>query len=353
MAEQTMITLGEASLPASRVGIGTWAIGGGWGPQPESDSLDALRTALECGCALIDTAPLYGNGRAERLLARAFREVGRRVTTLTKVYPLHYHWAPASGTPIDEIYPREHIIEQVEGSLRRLETDCLDCLLLQTWCPSWSGETGWYETMLSLREQGKIRAFGISVSDHRADEANGVIEAWRVDIVEAPYSVLDERAAERLFPLAERHRVSIIARCPLASGALAGTWYPGRKFHRDDWRRRVFRGDVLEQMVRRVDELKALVDPTVPLAQIALRFCLSHPAVTAVIPGVRSAEQARCNLAVLGQDALPEALLDRIKQRWQEEWHRQVRTSIGEEGEGEQRVNHSLPDRSLVLQERD
>jgi aryl-alcohol dehydrogenase-like predicted oxidoreductase len=192
--------------------------------------------------------------------------------------------------------------------------------------------------MLTLQKQGKIRAFGISVSDHRADEANGVIEAGRVAIVEAPYSVLDQRAAERLFPLAERHKVSIIARCPLASGALAGTWYPGMKFHRDDWRRQVFRGEVLEQILRRVDEFKALVDPTVPLAQIALRFCLSHPAVTAVIPGVRSAEQARCNLEVLGQDALPEVLLDQIEQCWHEVWHRQVRTSIGEEGEGEQRA---------------
>jgi aryl-alcohol dehydrogenase-like predicted oxidoreductase len=338
MARQTMISLGKAKLAGSRVGIGTWAIGGGWGPQSESESLAALRTALECGCALIDTAPLYGNGHAERLIARAKRDVGWRVTTLTKVYPLHYHWAPAPGTPIDDIYPREHIIEQVEGSLRRLETDCLDCLLLQTWCPSWDEETAWYETMLALQKQGKIRAFGISVSDHRADEANGVIKAGRVDIVEAPYSVLDQRAAERLFPLAERRKVSIIARCPLASGALAGTWYPGMKFHRDDWRRRVFRGEVLEQILRRVDEFKALVDPTIPLAQIALRLCLSHPAVTAVIPGVRNAEQVRCNLGVLGQDALPKAVLSQMERCWQEEWHWQVRTSIGEEGEGERRA---------------
>ncbi len=108
--------------------------------------------------------------------------------------------------------------------------------------------------------------------------------------------------------------------------------------HRDDWRQSVFRGEVLEQILRRVDEFKAFVDPAVPLAQSALRFCLSHPAVTAVIPGVRSAEQARCNLEVLGQDALPQALLSQIERCWQEEWHRQVRTSIGEEGEGERRA---------------
>ena len=93
---------------------------------------------------------------------------------------------------------------------------------------------------------------------------------------------------------------------------------------------------MVEQILRRVDEFKALVDPTVSLAQVALRFCLSHPAVTTVIPGVRNAEQARCNLGVLGQDALPQAVLSQIERCWQEEWHRQVRTSIG--GEGEQRA---------------
>jgi aryl-alcohol dehydrogenase-like predicted oxidoreductase len=326
--------LGSAGLPASRIGIGTWAIGGGWGPQPDAQSREALHKALELGCLLFDTAPLYGNGHAERLIAHALKQQRRRVTTLTKVYPLNYHWAPAPGTPIDTIYPPEHIIAQAEGSLRRLEVDCLDCLLLQTWCPSWSEEQDWYETMLRLQEQGKIRAFGISVSDHRPDEANEVITAGRVDIIEVSYSLLDQRAAERLFPLAQQHLVSVIARSPLASGALAGTWFGGMKFHKDDWRRRVFRDDLLRQTIQRVSRLKSLVKPTEPLVQLALRFCLSHPAVTAVIPGVRSAEQVVCNLALLEQGPLPQETLNQIAVLWQEEFHRNVRTSIGEEGEG-------------------
>lgn len=138
-----------------------------------------------------------------------------------------------------EIYPPEHIIAQTEASLRRLETDCLDALLYRTWCPTWSKETVWYETMCKLRDQGKIRTFGISVSDHRPDDANGVIRAGLEDIIEAPYSILDQRALERLFPLAQAYYVGIIARTPLASGALAGKWDEAMKFHRDDWRRRV------------------------------------------------------------------------------------------------------------------
>lgn len=329
--------IGKERLPVSRVGIGTWAIGGGWGPQPEEQSLMALHEALDRGCLLIDTAYLYGNGRAERLVAQALKERREHVTVFTKVYPLAYQWAPASGTPIERVFPPEHIITQAEESLRRLHLERIDCLLLQTWCPSWSNDVSWYHAMLWLQQQGKIRSYGISVSDHRPDEANGVIEAGRVALLEVPYSLLDQRAAERLFPTAQRHQVSIIARSPLASGALTGKWHEGMRFHRQDWRRRVFRGELFQRTLRRVQMVKELADPALPLAQFALRFCLSHPAVSAVVAGIREASQAKCNVAVLEQPSLPQETLHRIAQLWEEEIRFQVRTSIGEEGEGERR----------------
>jgi len=332
--ELSSIQLGGTGLVGSRIGIGTWAIGGGWGPQPEARSLAALHQALDMGCLLIDTAALYGNGRAEHLIAQAFKERGSRVTTITKIYPQHYHWAPSPGTPITEIYPTTHIRTQVEASLRRLATDCLDAVLFQTWCPSWSEEMEWYETMRDLQRAGKIRAFGISVSDHRPEEANGVIAAGRVDLIEAPYSLLDQRAATRLFPLAQSYHVSIIARTPLASGALTGRWYAGMKFHRQDWRKRVFRGELFQQTLQRVARIQSLIDPTQPLAQLALRFCLSHPAVTTVIPGVRSAEQVEHNLMARESALLPQEMLDKLTQVWQQEMYDGVRTSIGEEVEG-------------------
>ena len=105
------------------------------------------------------------------------------------------------------------------------------------------------------------------------------------------------------------------------------------KFHRDDWRRRVFRGDLLKQTVQRVDRVKSLVGSTAPLAQLALRFCLSHPAVTTVIPGVRSHEQVRCNLAASEHGPLPPQLRGHIIRLWSEEFQYNVRTSIGDEGE--------------------
>jgi aryl-alcohol dehydrogenase-like predicted oxidoreductase len=329
--------LGSARLPISRIGIGTWAIGGGWGPQSDGDSLRALHTALDVGCQLFDTAPLYGNGRAEKLLAQVLKERGKRATIITKVYPLGYQWAPAAGTPIDGVFPVEHIRVQAEGSLRRLGVDYIDCLMLQTWCPTWDHERSWHQAMCSLRDQGKIRTWGIATSDHRHDEVIGILKAGLVDIIEVPYSILDQRANEHLLPLALKHQTSIIARSPLASEALTGVWDEQRTFPRGDWRRRVFRGEVLQRTVRRVNRLKALVGTDVSLAQIALRFCLSHPAITAAIPGVQSAEQVQCNLAVLEQGSLPQELLDQITTLWREDFCHDVRTSVGEEGEGEYR----------------
>lgn len=174
--------------------------------------------------------------------------------------------------------------------------------------------------MCLLQAQGKIRAFGISVSDHRPDDANDVIEAGLVDIIEVSYSILDQRAAEQLFPLAQQHNISVIARSPLASGALTGTWHEGMKFHRQDWRRRVFRGELWRQTLQRVAHLQDQLDTSLPLAQIALRFCLSHPAVTAVIPGIRAVEQARCNLAVLHQEPLSQEVHAIISALWEEEF---------------------------------
>jgi aryl-alcohol dehydrogenase-like predicted oxidoreductase len=329
--------LGSAGLPISRIGIGTWAMGGGWGPQSDDDSLEALHVALDVGCQLFDTAPLYGNGHAERLLAQVLKERGKHATVITKVHPLNYRWAPAAGTPINEVFPVEHIREQAEGSLRRLGVDCIDCLMLQTWCPTWDHERSWYQAMCFLRDQGKIRTWGIATSDHRHDEVNGIIEAGLVDIIEVPYSILDQRAGEHLLPLALKHQTCIIARSPLASEALTGLWNEEKTFPRGDWRRRVFRGEVLQRTVRRVNRIKALVDPDVSLAQIALRFCLSHPAITATIAGVQSAEQVKCNLAVEEQGPLPQELLDQITVLWQEDFCHGVRTSVGEYGEGERR----------------
>jgi len=307
-------TLGRTGFRVSEIGFGAWAIGAEmWGPQDDADSIAALHRALDLGCTFIDTAQVYGDGHSERLIARVFRERGERVTVATKVPPKNRIWGPSPGTDINAVFPPDYIIERCEVSLRNLETDCLDIYQLHTWCPTWDQETDWYEAMLKLRQAGKIRAIGISVSDGRPGEANAHIAAGRVDTIQVIYNILDQSPERDLFPLAQAQNTGIIARVPLASGALTGRWTRETIFPAGDWRGEQEREWVVEQ-VEKVEKLGFLTEDGTPLAVAALKFCLSHPAVSTVIPGIRNVRQAEINLSASDGRPLPPEHLVRIRE---------------------------------------
>src|SRR5215470_13279188 len=122
-----MRPLGQTGIEVSAVGIGTWAIGSGWGQQSEDESVAALHRALDLGCRLIDTAQAYGNGQSERVIARVFNERGERVPVATKIPPMDLDWATTPAvSKIRDKYPARYITERCEVSLRNLQTACLD-----------------------------------------------------------------------------------------------------------------------------------------------------------------------------------------------------------------------------------
>jgi aryl-alcohol dehydrogenase-like predicted oxidoreductase len=322
--------LGRTGIEVTPIGIGTWAIGSQWGEQDEQQSLQALHRALDLGCRFIDTAQAYGDGRSERLIGRVFRERGERVPVATKVPPKDLDWATQPGvSQIRDKFPADYLIERCDVSLRNLGIETLDVYQLHTWCPSWNDETEWYEAMLKLREQGKIRAIGISVTDARPDEANGTVAAGRADTIQVIYNLLDQRPEEHLFPLAQQHGVGILARVPLASGALSGTWNAQTTFAEGDWRREVFTGETLKRTLEYVDALRFLeADSDHSLVIAALRFCMSHPAVSTVIPGARNARQAETLMRAMQLGPLPEEQLARARELWQTRFRQHIQTSI-------------------------
>jgi len=325
-----MRPLGSTGIQVSAVGLGTWAMGAQWGTQEDQDSLRTLHHALDLGCQFLDTAQEYGNGRSEQLIGRVFQERGASVPVGTKVPPIDMNWETIPGvTKIQDKFPAQYIIDRCEGSLRNLRVECLDVYFLHTWSPSWNEETEWYEAMLRLREQGKIRGIGISVSDARPAEANGTIQAGRVDVVQVSYNILDQRAATELFPVARQHNTGVVARVPLASGALAGQWTPQTTFPPDDWRHDVFVGETLERTLHYVDQLRLLAQgASSSLAEAAVRFSLSDPTVSSVIPGARSQEDVDGNMQAWRLGPLPEQELQRIKDLWQREFQHFIRTSF-------------------------
>lgn len=327
-------TLGRTGIEVSSVGIGTWAIGSMWGQQDEEDSQRALHRALDLGCHLIDTAQAYGNGRSERLIGRVFRERGERVPVASKVPPKDGDWDTQPGvSQIRDKFPPEYLIERCEVSLRNLQIDCLDVYQLHTWSSSWNEETAWYEAMVKLRDQGKIRAIGISVQDNEPAQANGTIAAGRVDTIQLIYNLLDERPAEEVFPLARQHGVGILARVPLASGALAGRWNRQTTFPEGDWRREVFNGETLERTLRYVEQVRFLeTTSNGSLIEAAVRFCLSDSTVSSVIPGVRNASQVEAVMRAMHWGPLTEVELERIRELWQSEFRHHIQTSIQTSG---------------------
>jgi aryl-alcohol dehydrogenase-like predicted oxidoreductase len=155
----------------------------------------AIHRALDLGCRFLDTAQVYGQGRSERLIARVFKDRGQRLPVATKVPPRDYIWEKEPGTPMRAKFPAQYLIECCEQSLRNLATDCLDVYQLHTWSAEWNDETEWYETMLKLREQGKIRAIGVSVRDPHPDSANVAIIAGRIDSVQLVYKLIESGLA--------------------------------------------------------------------------------------------------------------------------------------------------------------
>lgn len=322
--------LGRTGVQVSAVGLGTWAMGSQWGEQSDEESIKTLHAALDAGCRFLDTAQAYGDGRSERLIARVFRERGERVPVATKVPPKDLNWETTPGvTPIQSKFPAQYLIERCEVSLRNLETDCLDVYQLHTWNSSWADQDEWYETMLKLKQEGKIRAIGLSVPDARPDDANAEIERERCDSVQLIYNILDQRAAASVFPLARQHGVGILARVPLASGALAGKWNAQTTFAPGDWRADVFTGETLQRTLRYVQDLRFLeAGSDDSLIEAAVRFCISDPAVSSAIPGARNPQQVAPLMRAQQRGPLPEDELRRIAELWQREFRHSIQTSI-------------------------
>ena len=289
--------LGRTGWKVSEISFGAWAIGSMWGKVDDNESLAALHRALDLGVNFIDTADVYGMGHSERLIARLKKERRETIYIATKagrrLFPHN-----ADG------YNRQNLEQFIEDSLRNLETDCLD--LVQLHCPPtevyYRPEV--FGVLDDLTKEGKIRYYGVSVE--RVEEGLKAIEFPGVQSVQIIFNMFRTRPAELFFPEAQRRRVGILARVPLASGLLAGRMTPQTAFGTDDHRNfnrhgesfdvgETFSGVDFETGLAAVEELRELVPPGATLAQLALRWILMFEAVTCAIPGAKRPSQAEDN----------------------------------------------------------
>lgn len=289
---------GGSRVPVSVVGFGAWAIGGSWGHTDDHTSTEALERALHQGITFFDTADVYGDGRSEQLVGRVCRgkpgvfiatKAGRRL--------------PRQSV---DGYTRDNLAAWIDRSRRNLGMETLD--LVQLHCPPTDLYRGdrVFTILDEFVAQGRIRAYGVSVET--IEEATLALAHPGVQSIQIIFNLFRQRPADELFKAALRRKVAIIARVPLASGLLTGRIGRSTSFPQDDHRNfnrqgqafdvgETFSGVPFEAGLAAVDALRALVPPGVTMAQFALRWILSHEAVTTVIPGCRTPVQVDDNVA--------------------------------------------------------
>jgi len=306
--------LGSSGLRVSELAFGAWGIGGKqWIGARDAESLRALRRAVDLGVNVIDTAWAYGDGHSETVIGRFLRSLpaGRRPLVATKIPPKDFVWPASPKTRARDIFPPAWIVACTETSLRRLGVERIDLQQLHVFAAPWAAEDEWVGALDRLRRQGKIRLTGVSLTEHDPDSGLALVRDRLVDAVQVIYNLFDQAPARRLLPLALEKGVGILARVPLDEGGLSGALTPGTVFPPGDFRRGYFHGGRLAATCRRVEALKpALLRGGVKtVAEGALRFCLSHPAVSTVIAGMRTAKHLEANGRVSDGRALPPAQL--------------------------------------------
>jgi aryl-alcohol dehydrogenase-like predicted oxidoreductase len=294
----------------STIGYGAWGIGGKqWLGGSDDESVRALRRAIELGLNFIDTALAYGDGHSERLVGQVVNDTGKKIYVATKVPPKNQIWPAQRGVPISEVFPYDYIIECARESHKNLDLPYIDLLQLHVWNPEWIKSDDWRRAFDDLKAAGKVAAVGISINDHDPDSALELIETGLIDTVQVIYNVFDQTPEKNLFPLCLEKNVGVLARVPLDEGALTGNVGPSTTFPPGDFRDWYFRGDRKQQVKEHVDALRADLPADTNLADTALRFCLSHPAVSTVIPGMRSVRHAESNVGLSDEGKLSDETL--------------------------------------------
>jgi aryl-alcohol dehydrogenase-like predicted oxidoreductase len=312
-------TLGRTGLEVSEIGYGAWGIAGdAWLGAKDEESLKALNRAVDLGLNFIDTALAYGEGHSERLVGKIVKEREETIHVATKVPPKNRIWPAPEGIAPEETFPGDYVRECTEQSLSNLGLETIDVQQFHVWQDDWAEEGDWQEAVEDLKREGKIRFFGVSINDHQPANAIKLIETGLVDTVQVIYNVFDQSPEDELFPACQEHDVGVIVRVPFDEGALTGRVTPDTTFDEGDFRYDYFRGERKREVYDRVRAIVSELGASeAEMAEIALRYILSHPAVSTVIPGMRSVRNVERNTRVGDGNGLPEDQVRALKNhRW-------------------------------------
>lgn len=315
---------GRIGWEVSEMGYGMWGMGG-WSNSDDHESLQSLQAAVDLGCSFFDTAYAYGDGHSENLLGQTVRaNRDKRLYAATKVPPRNKKWPASSQYSLEESYPPDHVEEFVHRSLENARQERFDLMQFHTWDDDWLRDDRWIYKLDDLRSQGLIGAIGLSLN--RWEPWNGVraVRTGQIDAVQVIYNIFDQNPEEDLFPACEEMKVAVIARVPFDEGTLTGTLTRESKWPEGDWRNTYFVQENLIPSVERADALKDLLrnwnrehSTDITMTEMALRFILTNPVVSTIIPGMRKLSHVESNIAASDAGPLPSDLCAKLREhRW-------------------------------------
>ncbi len=291
--------LGSSDLEVSVIGYGAWGIGGApfWNNEGDNKSLDSIRKAYDQGINFFDTAPVYGFGHSEELIGKALKPFRDKVIYATKC---GLRWDKNSLSSIRKDASRNSILEEIDQSLKRLDTDVIDLYQVH-WPDVETDQKETMETLMEIQEKGKIRHIG--VSNYSAEQIKDCLQYGTIVSLQPEFSLLARDIEKEIVPVCLENEIGIIAYSPLASGVLTGKYDKNTKF--EDWRSKgiigTFTGEGFVKNIEKVDQLKEIAGAEgKSCGQMAINWVLRQQGLTTALVGVKNSEQVEENLKAVG-----------------------------------------------------
>src|SRR3989344_3999630 len=319
-------TLGKTNLKVSEVGFGTWQLANDpncWVGADLDESLKSLARFVELGGTFIDTAWIYGyddsqpdKHPSEELIGKYLKQSGKRDNLIlaTKVPPKNIKWPAWKDIPISEVFPGDWIEKCVDDSLQSLGVDVIDLVQFHVWQDDFVDDDGWKKTIEKIMKSGKVKYWGISVNDYQPTNCIRALETGLISTIQCIFNIFHQKPTEKLFTYIKEHNIGLINRVPLDEGGLTGTFTESTTFEKGDFRSKFFTKKRLEELVKKTDELKKLLNGEAKtLPELDLRYILSHDAISTVIPGMRKIKNVEANTSFSDGRNLSEKLMKELK----------------------------------------
>ena len=316
---------GRTEWQVSEIGYGMWGLAG-WTGSDDAETLASLHRAIELGCNFFDTAWAYSAGKSEQILAKVIAHyknnssVGgpdKHLYVATKIPPKNQKWPSRREFTLDDCYPPDHVEKYIGKSLTNLGVETIDLMQFHTWEDRWLNDERLPRSIENMKKSGKVRACGISIN--RWEPCNGIraVLEGHADAIQTIYNIFDQNPEDALFPICRMKDAAVIARVPFDEGTLTGTLTLDSKWPAGDWRNSYFVPENLKASVAHAEALRPLVPAGSTMAELALRFILTNPDVSTIIPGMRKRKNVEANCAASAAGSLPPHLHKKLRgHRW-------------------------------------